>query len=164
MLSMQSRRAQRKKRLFHYGLTIVQAAGIAYSLYVFYHKSKPAAEDAGRRPRFGIIVKYLELLVVVVSFICWFVARMQLGESFSVRPQAYVLITHGMYSVFSHPIYVFSATGFVGYVLLLKEYKWLLLLIVLVPAQIYRARKEAQVLRSAFGSEYQDYRESTVLF
>jgi protein-S-isoprenylcysteine O-methyltransferase Ste14 len=41
-------------------------------------------------------------------------ARLQLGSSFSVTPQARQLVTTGLYSRIRNPVYVFSAIGLAG--------------------------------------------------
>jgi protein-S-isoprenylcysteine O-methyltransferase Ste14 len=89
------------------------------------------------------------------------VARLQLGASFSVRAQAKKLVTTGVYAKVRNPIYVFSAMFLVGLVIVSE--RWLLLapIAVLVPVQIARAKKEAQVLREAFGEEYVRYKAGT---
>ena len=70
------------------------------------------------------------------------VARFQLGKAFSITPQARLLVTHGIYSKVRHPVYVFSAFVPAGIALYLNLPWLLLFLIVLVPLQIMRARKE----------------------
>lgn len=88
-------------------------------------------------------------------------ARYQLGHSFSVTPRARTLVTHGIYSRIRNPIYVFSALMIAGVVFVLHR-PWLWLIFVfLVPMQIARARKEAQVLEKAFGERYLEYRSQT---
>ena len=41
-------------------------------------------------------------------------ARLELGSSFSVRPKAQTLVTHGLYSRIRNPIYVFGGLVFAG--------------------------------------------------
>jgi protein-S-isoprenylcysteine O-methyltransferase Ste14 len=155
--SVKSKRIQRRKRLFHYALTVFQAVGIVVSMSALYRKLLPSSAPWGW-------TKYVECLVLIVSSACWFIARLQLGEAFAIRPQAQVLVTHGLYAYFSHPVYVFSALAFVSYVMLVDQYKWLLLLIIIVPAQLFRCNLEYQVLRKTFGGEYDEYRENVIFF
>ena len=48
-----------------------------------------------------------------------------------------------------------------GFFLLIDKAAWLLLLVVVVPMQVIRARKEAKVLEEKFGDTYRDYRSKT---
>jgi len=66
-----------------------------------------------------------------------------------------------VYSKIRNPIYVFSGLLVTG-VLIALQYRYaFLLLLVLIPAQIVRARQEGKVLEAKFGDEYRKYREGT---
>jgi protein-S-isoprenylcysteine O-methyltransferase Ste14 len=96
--------------------------------------------------------------LAVVGFILWTVARFQLGSSFTVIPQAKQLVTRGLYSRIRNPIYVFGSLFIAGYILLLGRPIWLLIFAVVIPLQIWRTGKEAQVLEASFGEAYRQYR------
>lgn len=100
-------------------------------------------------------------VITVVSMMLVIVARMHLGSSFSVRAKATRLVTTGMYSRVRNPIYVSGVLLFCGIALLLESWWPLLILVVLVPMQRMRARREAEVLRERFGEEYERYRRGT---
>jgi protein-S-isoprenylcysteine O-methyltransferase Ste14 len=101
------------------------------------------------------------LCIAVPAAVLLFTARWQLGRSFSVTPQARELVTWGLYSKIRNPIYVFSALLLLG-VLIALQYRYaLLLLLVLIPIQIFRAHQEARVLEDKFGDEYRKYQQGT---
>ena len=105
----------------------------------------------------------LGLAILVPSFFLWALARHQLGESFTAQAEARRLVTHGLYSRFRNPIYLFAECMALGIIIFLGRP---LLLLVWVPAvvwQIRRARRERQVLEDAFGDEYRRYRSRTWL-
>lgn len=89
------------------------------------------------------------------------VARFQLGNSFSITPQARKLVTHGLYSKVRNPVYVFGSIGIAGLFLYLGRPWLLLIFVVLVPMQVLRAQAEGKVLEQAFGDEYRAWKRST---
>jgi protein-S-isoprenylcysteine O-methyltransferase Ste14 len=88
-------------------------------------------------------------------------ARIELGGSFSVRPKAQTLVTHGLYSQIRHPIYVFGGLLVAGVLLYINQPRALWLFVAVIPLQIYRARQEEKVLQARFGDEYQQYKSRT---
>jgi protein-S-isoprenylcysteine O-methyltransferase Ste14 len=95
------------------------------------------------------------------GFVLWTVARFQLGSSFAVTAQARQLVTHGLYSRFRNPIYLFGSAVIVGVILMTGRPIFLLIFVVIIPLQIWRGRKEAEVLEEKFGEEYRRYRART---
>jgi protein-S-isoprenylcysteine O-methyltransferase Ste14 len=101
------------------------------------------------------------LAIAIPSFLLLALARIQLGRAFSVRAKASTLVTTGLYSRIRNPIYVFASLTVAGF-MLWANMPWLLLLFVFVlPLQVYRSRKESQVLAEKFGSSYLDYKRQT---
>ncbi len=96
-----------------------------------------------------------------VSMVLFVVARLQLGASFSVAAKAHKLVTTGIYAKIRNPIYVFGGLFIIGVGLMLGKWQLLALIVILVPMQIVRARKEEQVLAEAFGEEYARYKAGT---
>ena len=108
-------------------------------------------------------LRFFGLGLGIASFLVLIVARIQLGRAFSVRAKAETLVTTGIYSRIRNPIYVFGTLALVGLVLWMNRPWLLLFLLILVPLQIARARREAQVLAARFGAAYEAYKQKTWL-
>ena len=101
------------------------------------------------------------LALVAFGLLILTVARFQLGNAFSVTPQARMLVTRGIYSRVRNPIYVFGTVVIVGLIFYFRVPIFLLVLLILVPMQVLRARAEARILEQTFGDDYRRYKRST---
>jgi protein-S-isoprenylcysteine O-methyltransferase Ste14 len=129
-------------------VTVLPIAGAAFLVYKFAHPPWTPLRTAG-------------LLVMAAALILLTVARINLGNSFSVTPRAKQLVTRGMYSRIRNPVYLFGTFVFLGLFLFLER-PWLLVLLVpVLVLQIIRARAEARVLEARFGDEYRRYKAAT---
>jgi protein-S-isoprenylcysteine O-methyltransferase Ste14 len=106
-------------------------------------------------------VKIAGAAVAVAGVALLVTARLQLGAAFSVKAKASKLVTTGLYSKIRNPIYVFGALALVGVAIVLENWVLLGLVVLLVPLQRFRARKEEAVLEEAFGEEYVRYKAAT---
>jgi protein-S-isoprenylcysteine O-methyltransferase Ste14 len=88
-------------------------------------------------------------------------ARLQLGDSFSIEPRATALVTRGLYARIRNPVYVFGLVLFAGILLYIDRPRFLPVLIPLGILQAVRARREAKVLEERFGDAYRAYRART---
>jgi len=106
---------------------------------------------------------YLGTSVSVVAFMLWVVARLQLGNAFSIGPKADYLVTSGLYSKLRHPVYYFSILAAVG----IGIYTWTLAVVlpvlILVCLELYRMNQEEKVLTEKFGEDYIKYKAKTWL-
>jgi protein-S-isoprenylcysteine O-methyltransferase Ste14 len=101
------------------------------------------------------------LAIAIPSLLLLALARIQLGKAFSVEAKATILVTTGLYSRIRNPIYIFAALAIAGFILWANQ-PWLLLcLVVMIPMQILRSRKEERVLTEKFGAQYLDYKRQT---
>jgi protein-S-isoprenylcysteine O-methyltransferase Ste14 len=99
--------------------------------------------------------------IALISLGLIMLARFQLGSAFSIRAKASRLVTTGLYSRIRNPIYVFGCFFFLGIAMFIPFWPLLLLLIIVIPMQIIRARREAAVLEATFGEEYRRYRQQS---
>jgi len=106
-------------------------------------------------------IRVIGFLIALFGTVMLFLARYQIGDSFTVSPQARRLVTHGVYSRIRNPIYVFSALVLTGVFISFHFFWGLLLLLLLIPVQALRARQEGKVLEEKFGDEYRQYRART---
>jgi protein-S-isoprenylcysteine O-methyltransferase Ste14 len=101
------------------------------------------------------------LLLALIGLTGVILSRYTLGRSFSIVPKATALVTTGVYSRIRNPIYVSGMFFVAGAVLMLWRFELLIILLVLIPVQIIRARREAAVLEAKFGDAYREYRKRT---
>ena len=88
-------------------------------------------------------------------------AKLNLGESFTLSAQAQHLVTHGLYSRIRHPIYFFSTLALFAIALCLHSLLLYIYVALVVGVQLWRARVEERVLAERFGEAYREYRRRT---
>lgn len=101
------------------------------------------------------------LAIAVPSFVLFILARIQLGNAFSVKAKATTLVTSGLYSRIRNPIYVLAGLMIVGVIVWVNRPWLFLFFVVLIPMQLYRSRLEEQVLTEKFGETYLEYKRRT---
>src|SRR5436309_2264305 len=114
--------------------------GLVASQYLFV--SGPGPHDFLRWV--GVVLGLVGLAGVVL-------ARRTLGRSFSIRAKATALVTTGIYSRIRNPIYVFGMVYAAGIFLIIRKPVFWILLVLMIPIQVVRARREASVLENKFG-------------
>jgi protein-S-isoprenylcysteine O-methyltransferase Ste14 len=115
----------------------------------------------GVRQRPWTTLRVAGAIVAVAGYVLLITARLQLGSSFSVTPQAKKLVTHGLYSRIRNPIYVFVGVMWLGLIVALHLYWMFVPFLLLLLMQLIRAGREAKVLQERFGQAYFDYRAQT---
>ena len=132
----------------HVLLTLMVGAGAAAVVWKF-------------RPQVWTDMQTAGICLLAVGFVCWTIARFQLGASFAVKAEARRLVTRGFYAKIRNPIYAFGSLVIAGAILVRGKPLLLLIFLVLIPLQLWRARKESSVLEAAYGEEYRKYRAGT---
>src|SRR6202163_4315347 len=115
----------------------------------------------GVKERPWTMLRITGAVLAVVGYSMFVTARLQLGKSFAVTPQAKELVTLGLYSRIRNPIYVFVDVMIFGLILALHLYWLFTLYPLLLLMHAFRAHREATVLREKFGQSYIDYRNLT---
>ena len=105
--------------------------------------------------------RWIGLLLGLIGLTGVILSRYTLGRSFSIAPKATALVTSGIYSRIRNPIYVSGLISVAGVALIVQRVELLVVLLLLIPMQILRARREAAVLEEKFGDEYREYRKRT---
>jgi protein-S-isoprenylcysteine O-methyltransferase Ste14 len=105
--------------------------------------------------------KILGLALLIPGIPLLTIARLNLGNAFSVAPRATILVNTGLYSRIRNPIYVFGTFAFAGFILYMNQPWFMLALLPLIGMQVWRARAESRVLEAKFGDEYRRYRMQT---
>ena len=107
------------------------------------------------------LARLIGLLLGLIGLGGVILARFTLGRSFSLTAKATALVTRGIYSRIRNPIYISGEIFLAGLVLILWRLDLLIILLVIAPVQIIRARREAAVLEAKFGDAYREYRKRT---
>jgi len=113
-------------------------------------------------PRQSLIAP-LEMLsgaLTVVGGLLILYALSALGRSFSIGPQARVLVTRGPYRLIRHPLYAAEEFAVIGLAMGRAWYAAIPFILIHLALQIWRMNYEEGVLRSVF-PEYADYARRT---
>ncbi len=115
----------------------------------------------GLRQKPWTTLRIAGVIVALAGYILLITARLQLGKSFSVSPQAKQLVTYGLYARVRNPIYVSVGVMWLGLIVAL-QLNWLFVpFVILLAMQLIRANQEAKVLQEKFGDAYLSYRKQT---
>lgn len=104
---------------------------------------------------------YIGTSATLAAFVLWIIARVQLGNAFSIGAKANYLVTSGLYSKLRHPVYYFSILAVIGIGVYIWQPLVLIPIVLLVVLEVYRIRKEEKVLSDTFGKTYAKYKAET---
>lgn len=149
-----SKRALRRTYLFTMATAWFQGVSLGYSM-IHYVITLSLTWSFAR---------YVAALVTLMCYALWFIARVQLGNALAFFPKTSgPLVTRGLYSRLRNPIYIFGTGAMIGYICLLGNYWYFLLLIVVLPVQVIRSVAEHSVLKKKFGDDYVEYSKQCII-
>jgi protein-S-isoprenylcysteine O-methyltransferase Ste14 len=156
------RRARKRGELIQFIVNSVQGVSIGISAlyYYFFTADLPPSSSL-----FSYFYNIFWFTTALCFFFLWLSARFQLGLHLTLEAKVtHSLVTTGLYAHFRHPIYYFGSAAMVCYIMLIQWFSllWLVVLLIL-PIQAVRAKREQLILRKAFEDEYDCYVKS-VLF
>ncbi len=105
--------------------------------------------------------QFFGIAITNIAFVFWIIARVQLGNAFSLAPKTNFLVTTGLYSKLRHPVYYFSILALIGLCIFIGNPLLSLAVVGLVLLEWFRIAKEDALLTKRFGIEYAEYRKST---
>ncbi len=103
----------------------------------------------------------LGFIITDIALVFWIIARIQLGNAFSIAPKSKFLVKSGLYSKLRHPVYYFSILAVIGIsVFIWNPYAWVAVVAVIL-LEVFRIRKEESLLQQVFGKEYVSYKQQS---
>lgn len=117
-----------------------------------------------RRPWSLSVPVLVGFALIVMGFVILLVAHLTIGRfhtpTVAIRKD-HRLITHGIYRVIRHPIYLGVLVIAVGIPVYSSSLPGLVMMVVLIPIFLNRIRMEEHLLIEEFGDAYRRYRETT---
>lgn len=111
------------------------------------------------------VIACMGLLVILNGIIIRWVAILQLGKAFTVDvaiTEAARLKTDGIYAIIRHPSYSGLITIIIGFAITMNSLSsFLVLVLPVMIAIIYRINVEEKVLLNEFGNSYLEYKSRT---
>jgi protein-S-isoprenylcysteine O-methyltransferase Ste14 len=104
-------------------------------------------------------------LIILAGMVFRFMAILSLGKMFTVDVTIrdnHLIKKDGLYKTLRHPSYTGMILSFIGFGISLNNWISLIIIIVLVvPAMLYRIKIEEKLLIDHFGSDYVEYAKKT---
>jgi|SRR3989344_740985 len=108
--------------------------------------------------------KILGLIINIVGLFIWWSAKITLGENWNAgygKPELKRLVTRGIYSKISHPLYWGINLTLIGLALLYSKTRFVVIDLLIVFYFFRRMHVEDKFLTQKLGKRYIDYRKST---
>lgn len=105
--------------------------------------------------------QWIGITITNIAFVFWIIARVQLGNAFSIAPKTNFLVTTGLYSKLRHPVYYFSILALMGVCIFVGNPLLIIAIFALVLLEWFRIQKEEALLAKQFGKDYAAYKKQT---
>ena len=138
VMTLARRRPRRKAEGWAPRIAAIAGLTMLYALLLFPRAAPDVAWDTASL-----------ILLLAGHFVCA-VALTQLGRSFSVIPEARLLVTSGIYSRIRHPLYLAEAVATLGVLLQYRSVEAALLVGAQFAVQFWRMQEEEKVLEAEF--------------
>jgi protein-S-isoprenylcysteine O-methyltransferase Ste14 len=113
--------------------------------------------------RTGVVLAVSGAVIGIAGLVFSVYSLRILGRSFSVIPQARVMVMNGPYKYLRHPLYTAEIVTMAGFVLAHPSVRAAVILVAFVLLQLYRAVCEETILVNTFPA-YKDYVSTTHRF
>jgi protein-S-isoprenylcysteine O-methyltransferase Ste14 len=146
---------------------LVFSAGLLVSLWDGWEGLVETLEDLAK-DRHSLsrlpIQTIVGLALIFAGYVIMFVAAGTLGRSYSstlVIREGQPLITHGIYRLTRHPLYLGVLMVCFGVPICASSWRGCLVMALLIPIFLHRIRLEERLLLDEFGEAYQTYMQGT---
>lgn len=106
-------------------------------------------------------LNYLGLLIWAIGLALWSAGLLAIGKYFHGFPEPKGLVTSGIYSKISNPIYLGGILAFTGLSIFTQQAFIIALTVIQIPFQLYRVGIEQKKLKQKYGEKYLKYKKQT---
>jgi protein-S-isoprenylcysteine O-methyltransferase Ste14 len=106
-------------------------------------------------------LNYLGLLLWIIGFAIWLSGLLAIGKYFHGFSEPKGLVTSGIYSKISHPIYLGGILLFIGVSVYIQHPLAIIITLINIVFQAHRIRIEQKKLKQKYGEKYLKYKAKT---
>ncbi|MBT5021510.1 hypothetical protein HOK51_07150 [Candidatus Woesearchaeota archaeon] len=101
------------------------------------------------------------IILLIGGLILWWTGRITLGSEANKFPCADKLITKGIYSKISSPMYIGTILAILGVIIMTRSIGIIILGLIYVSTLMMRDSSERKMLEKKFGKKYSKYKQKT---
>ena len=110
------------------------------------------------------LFEVIGLIINIIGLIIWWSAKITLGENWSAgygKPSVKKLVTSGIYSKISHPLYLGISLTLIGLAIIYQKIWFVIIDLIIVIYFFNRMHIENKYLIKRLGRQYKDYKRKT---